>query len=372
MSIFPQKKLGLGCMRLPMDANKNIDKAQVCEMVDYYMEKGFNYFDTAYGYHDEKSEGVVRECVVERFERDKFYIADKLPLWLVDTPETPQKLFDTQLERTGAKYFDYYLMHAVNAERAELLNNFKIWDWAREKKESGLVRCLGLSFHDKADVLDKILTEHPYVEFVQLQINYMDWESDAIESRKCYEVARRHGKEIIVMEPVKGGLLVNFNPSIKEHFTNFAPDKNVASWALRYVYSLEGVSMVLSGMSNFEQLAENIKTTDEFVVLSKEEQELIEKVRDEILSAKTVGCTSCEYCIKGCPANLKIPSLITSYNTYLQYGVASVGLRSSHAFICESAGKAADCIECGQCESVCPQHLEIIKAMNDMADKLEK
>ncbi len=371
MSIFSDKRLGFGFMRLPLNDDGTIDIDESCKLVDLYMDRGFNYFDTAYGYHDEKSENAVKQCVVQRYSREKFCIADKLPVWLIENESDPQKLFDEQRERAGVDYFDYYLLHALSNSRIKTLDDNNVWAFMQKQKELGTAKYIGFSFHDKAEILDKILTAHPIFDFVQLQINYIDWDSDNIESRKCYEIARRHNVEIIVMEPVKGGLLVNFKDEYMQMLKEYAPDKNIASWALRYVASLEGVGMLLSGMHNMQQVDENTKTMANFAPLTSEERSVLDNVTNGILSVKTIGCTSCEYCVKGCPVNLKIPQILASYNSYLQYGIEAPGVKNAHVYVMAMAGKAGDCIECGQCEGVCPQHLEIIKAMNETAQLLE-
>ncbi len=372
MSIFSEKRLGFGFMRLPVNDDNTIDIAGTCELVDLYMEKGFNYFDTAYIYHDEKAEDAVKQCVVERFERDKFYVANKMPVWRVECEDDLQRIFDLQKERCGVDYFDYYLLHSLSGSKLNNLDKFNAWEFMQKQKELGTAKHIGFSFHDTAEVLDEILTKHPIFEFVQLQINYIDWESDSIQSRKCYEVARKHNIEIIVMEPVKGGLLVNFKQEFMQMLKDYAPDKNMASWALRYVASLEGVSMLLSGMHDMQQVQENTDTMANFEPLSSGERDILGKVTKGILGLKTLGCTACEYCVPGCPVNLKIPQILKSYNNYLQYGVDAPGVKSAHEFVMSTAGKAGDCIECGQCEGVCPQHLEIIKAMNETAQMVEK
>ncbi len=372
MSIFPCKKLGFGMMRLPLDENNAVDIKATTDMVDVFMEKGFNYFDTAYVYHDEKSEGILRKCLVERYERDKFFIADKLPLWNVQNKQDPQKLFDIQKERCGVEYFDYYLLHSIQSDKMRALDDCDVWDWAKKQKELGTVKRIGFSFHDTAEMLEELLIKHDFVEFVQLQINYMDWESDSIQSRKCYEVARKYNKEIIVMEPVKGGLLVDFKPEFENILKQFSPSSTLASWAFRYVGSLDGVSVILSGMSNMEQLVENTKIFDNFTQMTNEERKILNEVVEGILNTKTIGCTACAYCVPGCPVNIKIPDMLRSYNNYIKYGINSPGVKSMHDFLTSGNNKAGNCIECGQCEDICPQHLNIISALNETAQVLEQ
>lgn len=350
-------KLGFGFMRLPTKDGE-IDIDRVNSMVDAYMKNGFTYFDTAYVYHNGNSEIALKKSLVERYPRDSFTIADKLPAWELKSKEDIQKVFDEQLKRTGAGYFDFYLLHSVETTHLKKYNEFDCWNWGLKMKEKGLIRNFGFSFHDKPEMLDQILTEHPEVDFVQLQINYIDWNSDTVHSGECYEVARRHNKPIIIMEPVKGGYLASLRPEIEKKMKAVTPDKSIASWALRFCATLDGVMVVLSGMSTVEQMNDNIQTVKNLAPLSDAEKSCLKEVIEQLLSTPTVGCTGCRYCVDGCPNEIKIPDIIKSYNTVLTYGDHD----QHHYQYKEVAGdghRAGDCIQCGQCESVCPQHLEI-------------
>ena len=363
------KKLGFGLMRLPLlDGNdqKSFDKEQICRMADSFMEQGFTYFDTAYMYHDGGSECVVKEVLVDRHPRDSFLLATKLPTMMLKEEADMERIFSDQLEKTGAGYFDYYLLHSLTKENYEISTRLGAFDFVMQKKKDGLARRIGFSYHDNAELLDEILTAHPEMEFVQLQINYLDWEDNGVQSRKCYEVARKHGKDIIVMEPVKGGTLANVPPRAEKLLKEKEPDNSVASWAVRFAASCEGVIMVLSGMSNMQQLTDNTGYMAEFRPLDDEERALVFKVADIINTAVSVPCTACRYCVEGCPMNIPIPEYFALYNAEKQ-GTAE----STYEETGKGLGKASDCIECGQCEGHCPQHLEIIKLLKDVAVTFE-
>lgn len=364
------KKLGFGLMRLPMSGDK-IDIEQTKSMVDEFMSKGFTYFDTAYVYgEDGASEKAAKEAVVDRYPREAFQLASKLPIWCCDTKEDMQKVFDASLERTGAGYFDFYLQHSLSKDKLQKLDDFGAWDFVAELKEKGLVKHMGFSFHDTAEVLDEILSKHPEQEFVQLQINYNDWESESVQSGKCYEVARKHGKPVIIMEPVRGGSLAVLTPEIQNIFRSVQPDMSIASWAIRFAASLDGVITVLSGMSDTEQMRDNLNTTAEPVVLSETERETIKKVADILRNTPTIPCTSCKYCTEGCPSAVNIPELFKVNNRRAVYGNIDA-TKSRYDEITKSGGKASDCVECGQCENVCPQHIGIIGLLKEIAEDFE-
>jgi len=375
---FNGKKLGMGCMRLPvLDGDvKKIDETAVCEMVDYFMEQGFSYFDTAYPYHNQMSEGAVKRCLVERYDREKFYLADKMPLWLVKEKADLSKIFEEQLERCGVTYFDFYLLHALSKERAEEAEKLGAFEFIQSMKNEGKIRHIGFSFHDSAVVLDEILTNHPEVEFVQLQINYYDWDSENVQSRKCYEVAVKHGVPVIVMEPVKGGTLANLAPEAANVLDNLNQDENgkskasYASFAVRYAASLENVFMVLSGMSDFAQLSDNVSYMKEFIPLTEEEQGGIVKVVEELAKLPTIVCTKCRYCVEGCPQKINIPGLFQAYNNVIQFG-DNVVSRRSYGNAVRDCGLASSCVSCGMCEEQCPQHLEIRELLKDVAKMFE-
>ncbi len=369
---FNEKKLGFGCMRLPViDGDmERIDDELFCKMVDTFMEKGFTYFDTAYPYHNQKSEGAVKRCVVDRYDRDKFYLADKMPMWLVKEYADYGKLFEEQLERCGVEYFDFYLLHAMNKERIDEAEKIGAFRFVQEMKAAGKIKHAGFSFHDSAAVLDEVLTNHPEVEFVQLQINYYDWESENVQSRKCYEVAVEHGVPVIVMEPVKGGTLANLAPQAAAVLNGLNPEASYASFAVRYAASLENVFMVLSGMSDFAQLEDNTSYMKDFVPLTEEEQTGIAKVVEELEKLPTIPCTKCRYCVDGCPQKINIPALFQAYNNVIQFGDNAIS-RKSYAGAIKDHGLSSDCIECGLCEEQCPQHLEIRSLLKDVTKMFE-
>ena len=368
------KKLGFGCMRLPIigDKTENIDFDTFSKMVDTFMGQGFTYFDTAYPYHNEKSEEAVRKCLVERYPRDSFLLADKMPVWLVKTNEDYQKIFDTQLERTGATYFDFYLLHALNKERFDFLQETGGFEFGTKMKAEGKVKNFGFSFHDSAEVLDEILTTHPEVDFVQLQINYFDWNSINVQSGDCYAVAEKHNVPIIVMEPVKGGTLANLIGKPAELLQELNPEASYASYAIRFVASLPNVMMVLSGMSTMEQMLDNTSYMKDFVPLTSKEKDVIKKVTSALEEMKSIRCTSCQYCVKGCPKQIRIPSIFTVYNMSMQFGITDSIRRQYREVTGEERGKASDCIACGKCEQQCPQHLPIRELLKEVASSLEE
>ncbi|MFV0527789.1 MAG: aldo/keto reductase [Lachnospiraceae bacterium] len=357
-------KLGFGLMRLPM-LGEEVDLPQSKQMVDLFMSKGFTYFDTAYGYINGKSEEAVKPLLVDRYPRESFQLATKLPAWAgVTTTQEAQAMFWTSLQRTGAGYFDFYLLHNLGDNRTKSFDDFDIWNFVKEQKKEGRIKHIGFSFHDKADVLDQLLQEHPDVEFVQLQINYADWESPTVESRKCYEVAQAHNKPIIIMEPVKGGSLAALPPQIDALLKEYDPQASSASWALRYAASLDGLITVLSGMSTLEQMQDNLAFMEDFTPLTAPEQATIHKVQSALSALPTIPCTNCRYCVKGCPENIPIPQIFSVVNNYLVYQDLE-STRNNYRWETSDAGKASSCIACGQCEEACPQHISII-------DELEK
>lgn len=357
-------KLGFGLMRLPM-LDGGIDIEQVKAMVDMFLANGFTYFDTAYGYHDGNSERAVKEALVERYPRDAYTLATKLPAWAgPETREEAQRMFYTSLERTGAGYFDFYLLHNLGETRTQYFDRFDIWDFLNKKKQEGLIRHLGFSMHDKAQELDKILTEHPEMEFVQLQINYADWENPRIESKLCYEAARKHGKPVIVMEPVKGGLLASPPPAVGKILKDADPGASLPSWAIRFAASLDGIVTVLSGMSDLAQMEDNLSYMKSFKPLSRDEREIINKAQATFSMFPTIPCTSCAYCTGGCPQSIAIPGIFGAMNILNLYDNEQA---AKDSYFWSTKGNNMNgpsaCIECGQCESVCPQHIKIIEEL---------
>ncbi len=366
------KKLGFGLMRLPLrDGNDagDIDIEQMKEMVDTFLERGFTYFDTAWMYCGFKSEEATKKALVERHPRESYTLATKLHAGFIQSKEDRDKVFNEQLRKTGVEYFDYYLLHDIGADHYKKYQELDCFSWILDKKKQGLVKHVGFSFHDNAQLLDKVLTEHPEMEFVQLQINYLDWDSEGIQSRKCYETACKHNKPVIVMEPVKGGTLANVPADVEKMFKQVHPDMSIPSWAIRFAASLDNVKMVLSGMSNMEQLKDNTDYMAKLVPLNEEEQALVKKAVDRLNSNIAVPCTGCSYCTEGCPKQIAIPKYFSLYNADLQEAAEKGWTPQGEYYnrLTQDFGKASDCVACGQCEQVCPQHLPIIKHLQEVA-----
>lgn len=372
------KKLGFGLMRLPTTDPANagaIDIEQVKKMVDLFMEKGFTYFDTAWMYNGFNSERAARTALVERYPRDSFTLATKLNAGFFNTLEERDEVFNEQLKKTGVEYFDYYMLHGIEAGSYPKYEQFDCFNWLKAKKEAGLVKTMGISFHATADLLDEILTKHPEVEFVQLQINYLDWDSQWVQSKACYDVAVKHGKWVTVMEPVKGGTLARVPAEVEELFKAHDATASPASWAIRFAASLPEVKMVLSGMSTLQQMEDNLSYMEDFKPLTDEETAMVFKAAEIINSQIAVPCTGCSYCTEGCPQKIAIPQYFSLYNEDMREHLEEKGWTvnfTNYANLAEKFGKASDCIGCGQCEEMCPQHLPIIEHLKAVAEHFGK
>ena len=367
------KKLGFGLMRMPhTDPNdaSTVDIEQVKRMVDLFMERGFTYFDTAIMYNNFASQRVAKAALVDRYPRDSFTLATKLHDGFFDSLEGRDRVFNEQLAQTGAGYFDYYLLHGIEAGSYPKFEQFDCFNWMLEKKAQGLIKHAGFSYHDTPELLDEILTKYPEMEFVQLQINYLDWESDWIQSRQVYEVATKHHKPVIVMEPVKGGTLARLPEAAAQLLKAREPDMSLSSWAIRFAASLDNVMVVLSGMSTCEQVADNTAYMSDFKPLTEDEIALTRKVADIINDYIAVPCTGCAYCAPGCPMQIPIPQYFSLYNEDMREDLADKGWTinfTNYEKLAAKFARAADCVACGQCEGVCPQHLPIIERLRDVS-----
>lgn len=372
------KKLGFGLMRLPsLDKSNpaNVDIEQVKKMVDLFIERGFTYFDTAWMYCGFASESAAKEALVSRYPRESFTLATKLHGGFFDSLEGRDTVFNKQLENTGAGYFDYYLLHGIEKHLLNKYEKFDCFHWMMDKKEKGLVKHAGFSFHDSPELLDEILTKHPEMEFVQLQINYLDWENKYINSRACYEVAVKHNKPVIVMEPVKGGTLAQLPEKAVEMFKKADPAMSPSSWAVRFAASLDNVMVVLSGMSDMAQVEDNTGYMADFQPLTDEEKQLCHKAADIINRQVTIPCTGCSYCTEGCPRHIAIPQYFSLYNDDMRENPEEKGWTvnmTNYSMLTDKFGKASDCIACGQCESVCPQHLPIIENLKTVSKRYDQ
>ena len=377
----PIKKLGFGFMRLPTYPGKpesEIDIEEVKKMVDLYMGRGFSYYDSAFRYHGGKSEEAIRLTVTERYDRDKFQITTKLPVMGTTTLDEMKSMTQTSLDRAGLDFFDLYFIHGVGHGRIEMLDEIGAWNYLKSVKESGKSKNIGFSFHGSADTLNRILdAHHKDIDIVQLQINYVDWEDDDVQGRKCYEACVAHGTGIIIMEPVRGGALANFTPEVAGIFKKANPSMSLASWALRWTLGLENVVNVLSGMSTIEQVDDNTTVADPFTPLSGDEQKVIDNVMAELKKIPTIPCTECRYCVNDCPQKISIPGILNQMNEYTLYQNLD-GARRIYGFITSGWGpfggspaKASDCVACGLCEANCPQKIGIVDCLKEAVKLFE-
>ena len=362
-------KFGFGCMRLPMKDGE-VDNVQMCAMVDTFLENGFNYFDTAHGYLGGKSETALRDCLTARYPREKYILTDKLTNFFFKKQEDIRPFFESQLEACGVEYFDFYLMHAQNAENFAFFKRCRAYETALELKAEGKFKHFGISFHDTAEVLEQILTEYPQIEVVQIQFNYVDYDDPVVESRKCYEVCVKHGKPAIVMEPVKGGNLANL-PEDAKAVLDELHGGSPASYAVRFAAGFDGVMMVISGMSNMEQMEDNIRAMKDFKPLSETELAAIDRVKEIFNSKNLIPCTACRYCTAGCPKQILIPDLFACLNAKKVFNNWNTDYYYNNVYTSRN-GKASDCVKCGKCEHACPQHLAIRELLEDVAKEFDK
>ncbi|MDO5153516.1 MAG: aldo/keto reductase [Eubacteriales bacterium] len=365
-----KKNFGFGCMRLPMKDGA-VDKSEMCRMVDTFLENGFNYFDTAHGYLGGKSETALRDCLTSRYPRDRYILTNKLTNFFFKKQEDIRPFFESQFAACGVDYFDIYLMHAQGADNFAYFKKCRAYETALEMMAEGKFRHFGISFHDRAEVLEQILTEYPQIEVVQIQFNYVDYDDPAVESRKCYEVCRKFGKPVIVMEPVKGGNLVNLPENAKAVFEELQGG-SPASYAIRFAAGFEGIRMVLSGMSNMAQMEDNVSFMKDFRPLSDRELAAVRRVQEIFQSMNLIPCTSCRYCVAGCPKQISIPDLFAVMNTKQIYHDWNADYYYNVVHTGGGKGKASECIKCGRCEKACPQHLQIRELLETVANEFEK
>lgn len=371
---FPEihGNFGFGCMRLPMKDGE-VDLDAFCKMTDAFLDAGFNYFDTAHGYIGGKSETAIRECVAKRYDRSRFLLTDKLTDPYFKKQEDIRPFFESQLKACGVEYFDFYLMHAQDRNNYRKFTRCKAYETAYALKEEGLIRHFGISFHDKAEVLDMILTEHPEIEIVQIQFNYVDYDDASVESRKVYEVCEKHNKPVIVMEPVKGGCLVNLPAEADAVLRGLNGGSN-ASYAIRFAASFPNMAMVLSGMSNLEQMTDNLSAMKDFTPLNETERDAVRRVCEIFRGLGLVPCTSCRYCVEEneCPKGIRIPDMFSALNAHEAFHNWNTAFYYGNVLVGDGHGKASDCIKCGKCEKVCPQHLPIRQLLEQVAKTFER
>lgn len=361
-----KKNFGFGMMRLPM-IDKEVDEKQVNQMVDYFISKGFNYFDTAHPYIDGKSEQAVKNCLVKRYPREDYILTNKLSNSYWEKREDIREYIQTMLDKCGVKYFDFLLMHALNKDSYKKYKKEKAFEEALELKKEGIIKHLGISFHDSAQVLEQILKENPEIEVVQIQFNYLDQFDESVQSKACYDICRKYDKPMIIMEPVKGGTLANL-PAIAQKEFDRLGDLSAASYAIRYAAGHEGVFMTLSGMSNINQMKDNISFMEDFKKLDEKELSAIDKVTQILKNQHTIGCTACRYCVDGCPSNILIPDLFMAYNKQKLFGIDE---KEDYLSVSKQGNYPSACIECGQCEEICPQKLKVIDLLKDVTHEFE-
>ncbi|EHI99082.1 aldo/keto reductase [Clostridium sp. DL-VIII] len=376
MELMKEKKLGFGCMRLPLlnkEDQTSFDYELINKLFDTYLEKGFTYFDTAYTYHSYHCEKAIRKALVERHPRDSFQLATKLPLRDFKDSEDMEHIFNEQLTNCGVDFFDYYLLHNMGSNVYEKCCKYGAFDFVQRKKAEGKIRVVGMSFHDIPELLEEILSKYgDGVDFVQLQINYVDWEQPNVQSRRCLEIANKYNKPVTVMEPCKGGTLVNIPEEAEKLMKDYNPTFSTASWAFRYAASQKGVFRVLSGMNSMEQVEDNASVMGDFVPLNEEENTIIKRVTRIINDKTAVQCTACEYCTHGCPKNIAIPKYFALYNSIMRTTGSFSSQMVYYNNIAINNGKASECIDCKQCEKACPQHLPITTHLKDVVEKFEK
>lgn len=365
------KRLGFGFMRLPLldrENQKSIDYTSLNTLVDVFLEKGFTYFDTALVYHQGESETAIRKALVERYPRDTFTLATKMPPRVLTCKQDQERIFNEQLQRCGVEFFDYYLVHNIGVSSYRQALEFGTFDFVQKKKHEGYIKHVGMSFHDTPELLDKVLTAHPDLDFVQLQINYIDWDNPGIQSRRCHEVALKHEKPIIVMEPCKGGNLAQVPEEAEQLMKECTPGASIPSWSMRFAASQKGVIMVLSGMNSLEQLRDNMASLDPFKPLNGEERQTLEQVIAIINKNTAIPCTICRYCTEVCPRDIPIPDYFALYNSAKRAITDNLSSQFMYYLnLAETHGKASDCIYCRRCQRTCPQHLQIPELLQEVA-----
>ena len=370
-----KSKFGFGCMRLPQtDANDptTIDQELFNEMVDIYMEKGFNYFDTSYAYHSGMSEIAIRKAVVERYPRESFQICDKMPTWALTSSEDNDKFVEEMLERLGIDYFDVFFIHNINVPWLELAEKCNTFEYIKQMKEDGIAKKIGFSFHDNAALLEKVLDKYGnIIDIVQLELNYLDWEDPSIEARKCYELCVKYGLDVYVMEPLKGGVIVNPNDEIKNEFEKFNPDQSIASFALRFCASLDHVKIVLSGINKMEDLLDNCDTFENFEVLNSNEKEFLAKMADKLKESVAVPCSECGYCVDACPEMIPIPEYFNLYNTSKNQPESNI-YRLYYDKLGDEKVSADECSYCGTCLDHCTQKIDIPEILEKVCEHFEE